>query len=420
MIQTIPLFPGVTLQCFCDHRFKHSCLSLQLIRPMCREEAAMNALLPAVLLRGTRQYPDLRAITLRLDDLYGAAVGALVRRVGDYHTTGLCCSFIEDDYALQGDAILAPMLAFLGQILLDPLLEDGAFPTDFVESEKRNLIATIESQRNDKRAYASNQMFRAMCKSDSFGIPRLGEIEQVRAITPQSLYDHYRNILKTSPVQLFYVGSVQPETLAALLQPMLQSLGQQAMDLPPQLPFQDGGSNDITEKMDVAQGKLCMGFVTPVTLRTQGFAAMQVFNALFGAGMTSKLFMQIREAMSLCYDIGSGFHGSKGILTVYAGIDSGHDTLVKEQILLQLEACRAGDITDEELVAAKQALLTQLQATHDSPSAIEGYYATAALSGLNMTPAEYMQAVHAVTKADVAQAAQSLRLHTVYFLKGDR
>ena len=60
MIETRTLCPGVTLRCFRDDRFKQACLSIQMIRPMRREEAALNALLPAVLLRGCRNYPDLR------------------------------------------------------------------------------------------------------------------------------------------------------------------------------------------------------------------------------------------------------------------------------------------------------------------------------------------------------------------------
>ena len=161
-----------------------------------------------------------------------------------------------------------------------------------------------------------------------------------------------------------------------------------------------------------------MGFVTPVTLRSDDFAAMQVMNVIFGAGMTSKLFMQIREKMSLCYDISSGYHSSKGIVTVSSGIEFQHETLVREQVLSQLDACRAGEISVDELLAAKQALLAQLQSTHDSPGAIEGYYATAALSGLTWTPDVYMEKVSAVTAEDVAKAAQQLQLHTVYFLKG--
>ena len=149
MIETITLQPGITLRCFPDTRFKQGCLSLQLIRPMVREEAALNALIPAVLLRGCEAAPDLRDITLRLDDLYGASVGTMVRRVGDYQTTGLYSSFIEDRYAMEGDAVLGPMVAFLKELLLDPVLEDGFFRSDFVEGEKKNLISTIESQLND-------------------------------------------------------------------------------------------------------------------------------------------------------------------------------------------------------------------------------------------------------------------------------
>ena len=68
--------------------------------------------------------------------------------------------------------------------------------------------------------------------------------------------------------------------------------------------------------------------------------------------------------------------------------------------------------------SAKEALLSSLRGTHDSPGAIEGYYATAALSGMGMTPAVYMDAVRAVTKEQVADAAKLLKLHTTYFLKG--
>lgn len=419
MVTTFELFPGVTLRCFPDNRFKQCGLTVQFVRPMDKEEAAMNALLPAVLLRGCKAYPDMRDITLHLDDLYGAAVGALVRRVGDYHTTGLSCSFMDDRYTLEGDSVLAPMVEFIRQLLLEPVLEDGVFCNRYVESERRNLILTIESKLNDKRAYAASQMMDKMCASDSYGIPRLGTKESVAAITPQALYDHYRRVLRESSVHLFYVGSAQPERVAELLKNIFQGLERQPISLAPQTGFQDGGKGDYTETMDVAQGKLCMGFVTPITLRHPDFAAIQVFNALFGAGMTSKLFMQIREALSLCYDIGSGYYGTKGILTVSAGIDCCQEQRVRQEVLRQLQECCDGHLTQEELKAAKESLSFALRATHDSPGSIEGYYATAALSGQAMTPAEYLQAVEAVTIDDVAKAAKTVTLHTTYFLRGE-
>ena len=418
MNQTLSLGPGIRLRCIPDSRFKQGCLSLQLVRPMCREEASRNALLPAVLLRGTREYPDLRAITLRLDDLYGASVGTLVRRVGDYQTTGFYCGFMEDRFALEGDAILEPMLKFVGQLLLEPVLEGGCFREDFVESEKRNLIASIESQLNDKRAYAMEQMIRTMCKGDSFGIPRLGEIPDVQAVTAGNLYAHYQKILRESRVELVYVGSAPQEQVAALLKGLFDRIDRNYVNLPEQSPLRTGPESDTVREMDVNQGKLCMGLVSDITIRDAGFVPMQLLNHIFGGGMTSKLFMQIRERQSLCYAIGSGFHGSKGLMTVSAGIDSGMKEAVQQGVLAQLDACCRGEITAEELNAAKESLRSSLLSTQDSPGALEGYYATAALSGLPLTPDAYIRAVEETTLEQIVAAAKTLRPHTVFFLKG--
>jgi len=419
MIQTIELLPGVRFRYFPDNRFKQGALSIQLVRPMCREEAAKNALLSSVLLRGCREYPDMRSVIQRLDDLYGASAGTMVRRVGDYQTTGFYCGFIDDRFALEGDSVTEPMLSFAAALLLDPVLENGAFRPDFVESEKKNLIATIEAELNDKRVYTNNQMMRLMCKEDSFGIPRLGEKEDVAAITAQSLYDHYRKILRESPMELFYVGAAQPQQVAEKLKDLFRGVERSYVNLPKQTPFCDGEEIDTVEEMDVAQGKLAMGFVTPITIRDEAFVAMQLFNVIFGSGMTSKLFMNIREKQSLCYSIGSGYHGSKGILTVSAGIDCDKDQLVRAAVLEQLEACCRGEISEAELRSAKEALSSSLRATHDSPGAIEGFYSTAALSGMTLTPQTYMEAVERTTKEQIVAAAKSLKLHTVYFLRGE-
>ena len=418
MIETIQLLPGVTLRCCADTRFKQGCLSFQLVRQMKKDEAAMNALLPAVLLRGTKSFPDLRSITEHLDELYGASVSPLVRRVGDYQNTGLFCGFMDDRFALPGDRVLEPMIDFLQEILLESPLEEGGFLPAFVESEKKNLIATIESELNDKRAYAMSRLLKIMCREDTFGLPRLGEPDQVAAIAPAALLAHYKNILRTSPIQLFYVGSADSTQVAEMLQPMLAKLARSHVPMAPQTGFHPSPKQDTVEVMEVSQGKLCMGFTTPITNRMPQFPAMQLLNTIFGAGMTSKLFMNVREKMSLCYSIGSGYYGTKGIVTVSAGIDFEKETVTREEVLHQLALCRQGEISPEELTAAKEAILSSLRATHDSPGSIEGYYATAALSGMGMTPAEYMTAVENVTLDDVISAANTLQLHTPYFLKG--
>lgn len=418
MIETKKLLPGVTLRSCRDDRFKQGCLSFQLVRPMAKEESAKNVLIPSVLLRGTKRCPDLRAITENLDELYGASVSPLVRRVGTTRPPAFTAALWTTGLPCPATGCLPLCSAFWRKSFWTSPRRGGLSPR-LCGGEKKNLISTIDSELNDKRTYAMGKLLKTMCRGDSFGLPRLGEPEDVAAIDPAGLLTHYRKILRESRIEIFYVGSAPAEAVAEYISPLVSRLGGREGLLPPQTPFHACPGQDVTETMEVSQGKLCMGFATPIVNRDKEFPAMQVFNTVFGAGMTSKLFLNVREAMSLCYSIGSSYYGAKGILTVGAGIDFDKEQLTRDEILRQLDACRRGEITQEELTAGKEALLSSLRATSDSPGAIEGYYATAHLSGLNMTPERYMEVVEKVSLADVVAAARTVTLHSTYFLKGE-
>ena len=419
MIQTLQIAPGVTLRCCRDTRFKQGCLSFQFVRQMDAREAHLNALLPSVMLRATVPHPDLRSITRHLDDLYGAAIGPLVRRLGDRQTTGFYLNFLDDRFAMAGDHVAAGMVNFLEEVLTQSPLADGGFLPELLESEKKNLISAIESELNNKAAYAMGRLLRNICREDSFAIPRLGEKDDVAKIQPRELYEHYLRIRRESPVEIFYVGSMEPGEIAALLMPMIEKREREPMTLPPQTALTPGGESHEVETMEISQGKLCLGFTTPITNRTEDYAAMMVLCTIFGSGMTSKLFLNVREKLSLCYSIGSSYYGVKGLLTVSAGIDFDKEEKTREEIFRQLSACQAGDITPEELTAAKEALRSGIRATHDSPGAIEGYYSSSALSEIKLTPAEYLEAVERVTAEDAAAAAQTLAYRGSYFLRGE-
>ena len=420
MIQTIQLTPGVVLRHYPDKRFKTAVLSLQLQRPLCREEASLNALLFSVLLRGTAKNPDMRAITAKLDGLYGAAVNPLMRRIGDRQTIGLFLSCLEDRFALPGDRVLSPSLDMVREILLEPKRVHGIFDPEFVESEKKNLIADIEAELNDKRAYAASRMLRDMCAGDSFALSLRGEKEDVEAITAQSLYAHYQKVLTTSPVELFFVGSASAEEVAKELMPLANAIAADPMTLPAQTPLNlTAEKREFSETMDVNQCKLSMGFTTPITNQHPDFAAMQVFNALYGSGMTSKLFMNVREKLSLCYYAGSGYYGSKGIVTVSSGIEADKYETARAEILRQLALTADGEITEAELSAAKQGLISGLRSVPDAPGALENFYGTAYIANMRYDLPGYIEAISAVTAEDVARCAKTVALHTVFFLKGE-
>ena len=88
-ISRTEIMDGVALNYLQSFKFKTACMSVSMLTQLSRETAAMNALIPFVLRRGTVGYPDMDAVSARLDELYGTAVEPLVRRMGEIQCIGL-------------------------------------------------------------------------------------------------------------------------------------------------------------------------------------------------------------------------------------------------------------------------------------------------------------------------------------------
>ena len=412
------ILPGVYLTAVQSDKFKTGCFSLNLLRPMKKEEAAANALIPSVLLRGSETCPDIASISAKLDELYGASVGTLVRKKGEVQLVGFYCDYVQDEYV--DEPVFAPVMAFLAELLLNPRLENGAFPEAVVDSEKLNLENAMLSRINDKRTYAASQLIRTMCAGQPYGIPRIGEPEDLKNITAKSLYAHYRDLLATSRVELFYMGSLSPEAVTKVLQTVLA-------DLPRAEAFVPVGTTpapaarplqEKTERLDVTQGKLSLGFFTDITAKDPRYPALVLAATVFGGGATSKLFTNVREKMSLCYYASASFEKFKGVLSVSSGVEFSKLETAKTEILRQLEACKAGDITDAELESARGYLVSDLKIAMDSPGRLDDYYMGQILLEQDGTMEDLASAIARVTKQEAAAAIQALRLDTIYALEG--
>lgn len=412
------ILPGVYLTAVQSDKFKTGCFSLNLLRPMKKEEAAANALIPSVLLRGSETCPDIASISAKLDELYGASVGTLVRKKGEVQLVGFYCDYVQDEYV--DEPVFAPLMAFLAELLLNPRLENGAFPEAVVDSEKLNLENAMLSRINDKRTYAASQLIRTMCAGQPYGIPRIGDPDDLTEITAKSLYAHYRDLLATSRVELFYMGSLSPEAVTKVLQTVLA-------DLPRAEAFVPVGTTpapaarpvqEKTERLDVTQGKLSLGFFTDITAKDPRYPALVLAATVFGGGATSKLFTNVREKMSLCYYASASFEKFKGVLSVSSGVEFSKLETAKTEILRQLEACKAGDITDDELESARGYLVSDLKIAMDSPGRLDDYYMGQILLEQDGTMQDLASAIARVTKQEAADAIQALRLDTIYALEG--
>lgn len=413
------ILPHVYLTCVQSEKFKTGCLSLSLLRPLCRAEAAANALIPAVLLRGCREHPDMQRISSLLNEHYGAGVGVLIRKKGEVQATGFYADFLEDRYALEGEQVLEPVARLLGQLLLEPVLEEGRFAADFVESEKQNLRNTVEARVNDKRSYVVSQLLRTMCDGETYGIPRLGDAEDLKELDAAKLYDHYCHILAHSRVELFYHGSCAASEVEVLLTDVLRKLPRGEVDgFSTEVRLGAGEVREVRETMDVTQGKLAMGLRLGCTAADPTYPAALLMNAVFGAGVTSKLFLNVREKLSLCYYASSSLEKFKGVMVISSGVEPANFETAKNEILRQLDACRQGEISEEELESARTYLLSSLKTGMDSPARLDDYSFGQVILGLEGSMEDLACQLQTVTKAQVAQAAQRVALDTIYFIEG--
>ena len=408
--------PEVCLNYVRSDKFKTGTLSMQFITPLDEKTASFGALLPSVLRRGTMAHPDMRALSTALDLLYGSSIGCTVRKKGENQCIGFAASFIDEAFVPGGEKLLEPMCDLLGELLLDPVTRNGRFLNDYVESEKQNLIDAIRAIRNDKQDWADVRLMQEMCAGEPYGVLRLGDEETAARINNHKLFNHYRELLSTSRMELFYCGSANPERVEGALCRAFAALPRGVVTegetvrrvAAPQEP------RYLTEEMDVTQGKLSMGW----RCDTDDVPAMIMANLIFGGTSNAKLFLNVREKLSLCYYASSSYARSKGIMTVSSGIECRDFQKAHDEILHQLELVQQGQWEDWELQGALATMCSSLTSLSDSQGALENYYLGQTATGAEDTPEDLMAALRQVTPERIQKAAQSCQLDTVFFLKG--
>ena len=411
------LAEGVYLTCLPARKFKTSLLSAQFVTPLRRETASACALLPAVLRRGTVSCPDMGSLSARLDRLYGARIEYTVRKKGENQCVGFVASLIDDSFAPGGEKLLEPVADLLGELICDPVTERGRFVPAYFESEKTNLLDAIRSIINDKREYADSRLLQTMCADEPYGVPRLGDEAGAERIQPKRLYALYQELIATARLEIFYSGSAPRERVEHAMLSALSALPRdQVRDI---ALFQPHPPRPevlrVEEALDVTQGKLGMGFACG----SDDYAAMMLGNTLFGGSSNSKLFLNVREKLSLCYYASSLYHRQKRVITVSSGIEFADFQRAYDEILAQLEAVKNGDLEDWELEGARSTLLNAYASMDDSQGKLENFYLGQAATGQSETPEELAEQVRDVSPERICRAMEAVSLDTVYFLRGE-
>lgn len=408
---------NITLCYIPMEKLKTTTIGVYIHRKLDEKEASLNALLPYVLKSGCSLCENTAEIARYLENLYGADLCAGILKKGEDQIIYFDAETISDKYSAGGEKLLKELLKLLLSMIFDPVCEGEAFKKSYVELEKKNAVDRIEGIINDKRSYAQLRCIEEMCKGEPFGIYKLGSIEETKKITPESLYAHYKKIITSSRIDVFVCGDTDISQIADELKNI--DLNFENAQLPTSTLHQKSGDvKKITDKLDVTQGKLCMGFKTGIVGNAEESAALTVANSIFGSGAHSKLFNNVREKLSLCYYASSGLDMFKGLMLVNAGIEFKNFQKAYDEILVQLEAVKKGDISDFEFESSVNALENSYRSAYDDPRFMQSICLGDLLLGNAYSVDDHIKMIKKVTKEDVVAVMNKIELDTVYFLTG--
>jgi predicted Zn-dependent peptidase len=250
---------GIRVHVLPTDRFKTFAISIYIGQPLREDTVTLNALTPFVLRRGTASFPETIRFRERLDDLYGAGFGFDIYKRGDYQIVQFRMDVIHDEFVKENGSLLEQSLAFLGETLTKPALENGRFLAKYVSSEKVTLQKRLESIINDKIRYAAERCIEEMCKDEPYRLHPLGKIEAIEPIDAEQLYHSYLRWLNESPIDIYVVGNTTFEEVSRFIR--------QSFDLNPsqRFAYQKTVANRpvrevkrVVERMEVGQGKLNM------------------------------------------------------------------------------------------------------------------------------------------------------------------
>lgn len=415
--ETIEVKKGIKLHKIETNKFKTNLLAIFLSVPLTRENVTKNALLAAILRRGTANMPTQEIISKNLEEMYGSSFDCGIEKNGDNQTIKFYLESINDEFLPQKEELLKRSFDILFDIAFNPLVENGKFKEEYVQGEKENLKQIIEGKIDNKGSYAMERCIEEMYKNKAYGLYKYGYIEDLENITSEELYNYYKEVIKTCKIDIFVSGMLPENVIETVkkneniskLQEREIHLNEEQKELPNE-------EQKIEESMDVTQGKLVLGLDITSNIENLSYVTM-CYNTILGGGANSKMFQNVREKASLAYTVGSNYLKRKQNIIIRAGIEIQNYEKALEIIKEQLKDMEEGNFTDEDIQNAKNLIIATIENIPEEQDTEISYYFGQELANSNISTEEYKEKIENVSKEQIIEVANSVKMNTIYFLK---
>lgn len=384
------------------------------------EKTASFALFSEISTNVCDEYPTIRELKKKLDELYGATLQTRMDKIGDMIKVEFAISVIADKFTLDKEEVGKQAAKLLISLLFEPSLENGSFKQVDIERDRKVMIDAIESEINDKRLYAARRALSLMCPNEPVSLPKYGTAEQMSKVSSTDLIDAWNYLLHNAFVRVNYVGSEYPSEIFSLISKKFNAIDRVAKkEFITDKHICSEKVNVQTENIEANQSKLFMGFTFDSTDTIIDNYIASMFIGVFSAGTFSKCFKIVREKLSLCYYCAPSLLRQKGIFFVDCGIDRANYEKTKSAIIEQLDEIKKGNITDDEFDAEILAIKSSLNSITDSVESLNVWLKGNIFRDEKHNDiSEHFDIISKINKQDIIDFAKTVKLDTVYLLSG--
>ena len=420
-MKKINIKEGIDLHIIKTNKFKTNLLAVFLSTPLTKETVTPNALIPAVLRRGSKNITTQEQISIALEEMYGATFDCGIDKVGDNQVLKFYLETINNEFLPQKEDNLKQAIEILLEIIFNPQVSNGNFNKEYVDNEKKNLKQVIDGRKDSKASYALERCIEEMYPNAPYSLYKYGMTSELDKINSQDLYEQYVNLIKNCKIDIFISGNIEENIKDEIME------NENIKKLEARKPIfiinnketrkkEQKEEQVVNESSEVAQGKLILGLDILNENDKDKYTAL-VYNAILGGTPTSKMFQNVREKNSLAYTASSSFIRQKANIFIKCGIDIENYEKALKIIKEQLEDMKNGEFTDKNIEEAKNNIISTIKFIPDEQDTELMYYFSQELSGYEMGFEEYVEKVKEIKKEDIIELAKRIQINTIYFLK---
>ena len=381
------------------------------------EELAKQALLPATLVYMTEKYPTEELFQKKLKENYILSYSA--RQI----TIGTTAAFnfhleIPDKKTLKKD-VIEKQVELFSEAIFHPKIENEGFDNFELKREKENLKLKIRNSEKSFKAYLSNQTAKLVDNEGIFSRNLKNHLSQIDEITPQNLYDYWKEKIKNNTPIIFIMGNIEEKEITPIIEKYFIKYDKEYQTLETDYihyltPYRTTPQK-ITEEKEFRDSAISLIYKVK-DMKQEDNILLSLVHSLLTSLSSRLLNKKLRDEYNLIYSSEVTFFPNYGLLKITAYINPKNKDIVVEKIKEVLNSLKDENKITPLLEKIKERRRINLIRSLDNKYSIMNDNIFKTLK-IDYTSEESYNLLKEKTAKDVAEFIDRLSLDTTYFLK---